>query len=77
MDLCMIVMSAGKIPQEMRFNLQSIESSGFNELVQINHQKLCNSGPGRSSGATRDQPGQEHRAGLDRQSLLTGNGVRY
>ena len=30
-----------KDPRKLRFPLQSIESSGFNELVQIDHQKIC------------------------------------
>ena len=28
-------------PRKLRFPLQSIESSGFNEVVQIDHQKIC------------------------------------
>ena len=28
-------------PRKLRFPLQSIESSEFNELVQIDHQKIC------------------------------------
>ena len=30
-----------KSPRKLRFPLQSIESSGFNEVVQIDHQKIC------------------------------------
>ena len=30
-----------KDPRKIRFPLQSIESSGFNEVVQIDHQKIC------------------------------------
>ena len=30
-----------KDPRKLRFPLQSIESSGFNEVVQIDHQKTC------------------------------------
>ena len=30
-----------KDPRKLRFSLQSIESSGFNEVVQIDHQKIC------------------------------------
>ena len=30
-----------KDPRKLRFPLQSIESSGFNEVVQIDHQKIC------------------------------------
>ena len=30
-----------KDPRKLRFPLQSIESSGFNEGVQIDHQKIC------------------------------------
>ena len=30
-----------KGPRKLRFPLQSIESSEFNEVVQINHQKIC------------------------------------
>ena len=30
-----------KDPRKLRFSLQSIESSEFNEVVQIDHQKIC------------------------------------
>ena len=30
-----------KDPRKLRFPLQSIESSEFNEVVQINHRKIC------------------------------------
>ena len=30
-----------KDPRKLRFPLQSIESSKFNEVVQIEHQKIC------------------------------------
>ena len=30
-----------KDPRKLRFPLQSIESSGFNGVVQIDHQKIC------------------------------------
>ena len=30
-----------KDPKQLRFHLQSIESSEFNEVVQIDHQKIC------------------------------------
>ena len=30
-----------KDPMKLRFALQSLESSGFNEVVQIDHQKIC------------------------------------
>ena len=30
-----------KDPRKLRFSLQSIESSGFNRVVQIDHQKMC------------------------------------
>ena len=30
-----------KDTRKLRFPLQSIESSGFNEVVQIDHQKIC------------------------------------
>ena len=30
-----------KDPRKLRFPLQSVESSEFNEVVQINHQKIC------------------------------------
>ena len=30
-----------KDPRKLRFPLQSIESSGFNEVVQIDHQMIC------------------------------------
>ena len=35
----MPVMSTGEGSQETKVPLQSIESSGFNEVVQIDHQK--------------------------------------
>ena len=35
-----------KDPRKLRFLLQSIESSGFNEVVQIDHQKICMTAPG-------------------------------
>ena len=37
----MPVMSTGEGPQETEALLQSIESSGFNEVVQIDHQNIC------------------------------------
>ena len=40
----MLVVSTGEGPQEtrkLRFPLQSIESTGFNEVVEIDHQKIC------------------------------------
>ena len=37
----MLVVSTGEGPRKLRFPLQSIESSGFNEVVQIDHQKIC------------------------------------
>ena len=40
-DLCMLVMSPSKGPQNVKFPLQSIESSRLNEVVQIDHQKKC------------------------------------
>ena len=30
-----------KDPRKLRFSLQSIESSEFNEVIQIDHQKIC------------------------------------
>ena len=40
-DLGMLVMSTGKGPQETEVSpLQSIESSEFNGVVQIDHQKI-------------------------------------
>ena len=30
-----------KDPRKLRFPLQSVESSGFNDVVQIDHQKIC------------------------------------
>ena len=30
-----------KDPRKLRFPLQSIESSEFNEVVQVDHQKIC------------------------------------
>ena len=42
MDSRMPVLSnRQKDPRKLRFPLQSIESSGFNEVVQIDHQKIC------------------------------------
>ena len=35
-----------KDPRKLRFLLQSIESSEFNEVVQIDHQKICMTGSG-------------------------------
>ena len=35
-----------KDPMKLRFPLQSIESSEFNEVVQIDHQKICMTGSG-------------------------------
>ena len=37
----MLVVSTGEVPMKLRFPLQSIESSGFNEVVQFDHQKIC------------------------------------
>ena len=37
----MIVISGGERPQETKVPLQSIESSRFNVVVQIDHQKIC------------------------------------
>ena len=39
-------MSTGKGPQETSVPLQSIKSSGINEVVQIDHQKLCKTATG-------------------------------
>ena len=41
MNLCMLVMSTGEGPQETKVPMQSIESSGFNKLLQIDHQLIC------------------------------------
>ena len=30
-----------KDPRKLRFPIQSIESSEFNEVIQIDHQKIC------------------------------------
>ena len=35
-----------KDPWKLRFSLQSIESSEFNEVVEIDHQKICTTGSG-------------------------------
>ena len=35
------VVSTGEGPRKLRFPLQSIESSGFNEVKQIDHLKWC------------------------------------
>ena len=37
-----------KDPRKLRFPLQSIESSGFNGVVQIDHQKICMTATGYS-----------------------------
>ena len=34
---CLLV----KDPKKMKFPLKSVESSEFNEAVQIDHQKIC------------------------------------
>ena len=39
-------MSTGKGPQETSVPLQSIKSSGINEVVQTDHQKLCKTATG-------------------------------
>ena len=41
MGECLPGMSPGKRPKEMKFPLKSVESSEFNEVVQIDHQKIC------------------------------------
>ena len=38
---CLSCQQQAKDPRKLRFSLQSIESSGFNEVVQIDHQKIC------------------------------------
>ena len=35
-----------KVPRKMKFPLKSVESSEFNEIVQIDHQKICMSDSG-------------------------------
>ena len=37
----MPVMSTGEGSQETKVRLQSLESSAFNEVAQIDHQKIC------------------------------------
>ena len=44
----MPVMSTGEGAQEIKFPLQSIESSGFNEVVHIDHQKICMTATGNN-----------------------------
>ena len=39
--------------RKLRFLLQSIESSEFNEVVQIDHQKICMTDSSNASGADR------------------------
>ena len=41
MDRRVPVMTAGEGSQETKLPLQSIESSGFNEVSQIDHQNIC------------------------------------
>ena len=38
---CMPGMPAGKRPKEDEVPFKSVESSEFNEVVQIDHQKIC------------------------------------
>ena len=44
----MLVVSTGEGPQETKVPLQSIESLGFNEVVQIDHRKICMTAMGYS-----------------------------
>ena len=37
----MLVVQEAKDPRKLRFPLQSIESTGFNEVVLIDHHKIC------------------------------------
>ena len=41
MGISVSVMPTVKDPRKLRFPLHSIESSEFNEVVQIDHQKIC------------------------------------
>ena len=45
LSVCLSCQQA-KNPRKLRFPLQSIESSGFNEVVQIDHQKICKTATG-------------------------------
>ena len=38
---CLPGMPPGKDPRKMKFPLKSVESSELNEVVQIDHQKIC------------------------------------
>ena len=42
-----------KDPRKLRFQLQSIESSEFNDVVQIDHQKICMTDSGYGPGDDR------------------------
>ena len=44
-----------KDPRKLRFPLQSIESSEINEVVQIDHQKICMTDSGYKSGVGHDR----------------------
>ena len=37
----MLSCQQAKDPRKLRFPLQSVELSGFNEVVQVSHKKLC------------------------------------
>ena len=41
MGECMSSMPASERSKKMKFPLKSVESSEFNEVVQIDHQKIC------------------------------------
>ena len=49
-----------KDPRKLRFPLQSIESSGFNDVVQIDHQKICMTATGYKELMKRSQVAQAH-----------------
>ena len=41
MGECMSSMPASERSKKMKFPLKSVESSEFNEVMQIDHQKIC------------------------------------
>ena len=45
-----------KDPRKMKFRLKSVESSGFNEVVQIDHQKICMADFTKLSGTGNHRP---------------------
>ena len=41
MGQCIINMSASERPEKMKFPLKTVESSEFNEVVQVDYQNVC------------------------------------